>query len=292
MKLHKIFLDVLCENGIGGYYYIMYLQIGPFAIGFTGIYHFTEEKVIVSFKFERVKKITLKSIGLKNSGIRFDGRSISLSLNHHKYAVNGRWEIENKYMHRRRKPLYQNKNGQADWKVLAPKANVTLKVFDSGEISTVSGNGYCDLVKFTIAPWKIPFRKLYWGQFHSGEQWFILLQLTAHDGDIKEFLSSNGSNARLEMKDLNIAVEKNSLNQITRFNAQLLLGDTKTHISIKTEKEYESMELLDRGILHKLIPNELLKKISSSGRDSKYYVSCMFDQKEYKGIMEEVIWHE
>jgi hypothetical protein len=58
-----------------------------------------------------------------------------------------------------RRLLYEDAEGAVDWECLLPSA--------SAETGGVTGLGYVERLRLTIAPWRLPIRRLRWGRFLS-----------------------------------------------------------------------------------------------------------------------------
>jgi hypothetical protein len=58
--------------------------------------------------------------------------------------------------------LFESENGLLDWNCAAPRAAATMQV---GDGPALNGWGYAEHLRLTIAPWRLPIRRLRWGRF-------------------------------------------------------------------------------------------------------------------------------
>jgi hypothetical protein len=60
------------------------------------------------------------------------------------------------------KALFESESGFLEWTCVAPRAVASLEV---GENSVLKGWGYVEHLRLTVAPWRLPIRRLRWGRF-------------------------------------------------------------------------------------------------------------------------------
>lgn len=56
--------------------------------------------------------------------------------------------------------------GSVRWSCAAPRAEATIRIGDT----TISGLGYAETIRMTIAPWDLPIETLHWGRAFSRER--------------------------------------------------------------------------------------------------------------------------
>ena len=61
-----------------------------------------------------------------------------------------------------RRTLFTSELGELDWNCVAPRARVSLQI---GSGPRWEGWGYAEHLRLTVAPWKLPIRRLRWGRF-------------------------------------------------------------------------------------------------------------------------------
>lgn len=61
-----------------------------------------------------------------------------------------------------RKTLYASGSSLLDWNCIAPRAKVSLQI---GNAPPLQGWGYAEHLRLTVAPWKLPIKRLRWGRF-------------------------------------------------------------------------------------------------------------------------------
>ena len=58
--------------------------------------------------------------------------------------------------------LFQSESGSLEWNCIAPRASAVIRV---GSEPTLRGWGYVEHLRLSLAPWKLPIRRLRWGRF-------------------------------------------------------------------------------------------------------------------------------
>ncbi len=58
--------------------------------------------------------------------------------------------------------LFQSGSGTLQWDCIAPRAAALVKI-DSGD--SLQGWGYAEYLRLSVAPWRLPIRRLRWGRF-------------------------------------------------------------------------------------------------------------------------------
>jgi hypothetical protein len=84
-----------------------------------------------------------------------------LSLAVPRLGLEGRWEPTQPAADA---VLHEEGGGKVHWSCLAPAARAALTL--KGR-SSLSGPGYAELMRLSLAPWKLPIRELRWGRFVS-----------------------------------------------------------------------------------------------------------------------------
>jgi hypothetical protein len=85
-------------------------------------------------------------------------------------GFSGEWKSEAKPIS---DEILKSKEGEISWKCLQPKATAEIK---SKELS-FKGVGYTERIEITLPVWKLPFKVLYWGRFHSKKHYVVWFKI-------------------------------------------------------------------------------------------------------------------
>jgi hypothetical protein len=88
-------------------------------------------------------------------------REGSIEWNSQAWKAEGRWLQPARQTTGMHETLFDSPAGSLEWHCLAPRAFAELRV---GE-SKMSGWGYVETLKLSVAPWNLPIRRLRWGRF-------------------------------------------------------------------------------------------------------------------------------
>lgn len=83
-----------------------------------------------------------------------------------KQGVAGEWSGDSAPCKR---VVYETEAGSVKWNCLQPRSRVQLRM--NGR--ELSGLGYAECVRLTVAPWKLPLNELRWGRFVSPRNWMV-----------------------------------------------------------------------------------------------------------------------
>jgi hypothetical protein len=67
-----------------------------------------------------------------------------------------------------RRRLFEGADGIVDWSCEMPRAKA--------RIGSVRGDGYAELLRMTVPPWKLPIDELRWGRFIGGGKWAVWIE--------------------------------------------------------------------------------------------------------------------
>lgn len=67
-----------------------------------------------------------------------------------------------------RESVLKTADGNIDWECLMP--------ISEARVGRLRGSGYVERLTMSIAPWKLPFRSLEWGRFHSASDWLVWIE--------------------------------------------------------------------------------------------------------------------
>lgn len=286
VKLEKWYLDFTSENEVG-FYYIMALTFGRFRVGFSGINHFDPTQSVQNFKFSRIKQRSVHCIHLSKASLYSAINEAHLKINHGKTKLEGTWQFRVPPQKRWNKPLYEDSKGWVDWKVWTPLADVELVFRNREKTTKLRGTGYIDFVRMTLPFWKVPFQNLYWGRMHSPFSWSIFLSLQTKERKISLYLDPE-----TKTQDVSVSLERNQLGDAQRMTWSI--GSPVNHLKFegKIIRILENQEILSKGRCLKILPRGIRRLLSSSGRDEKYEMASRFRGQSFRGIMEEVKYHE
>ncbi len=286
VKLEKWYMDFTSKNEVG-FYYVMVMTFGRFRIGFSGINHFDSLRSFQNFKFSRIKRKSLHCIRLSKAHLYSTINEAHLSIDHGKAALTGTWKFRALPQKRWKKPLYEDSNGWVDWKVWTPLADVEL-VFRNGEKTTkLRGTGYIDFVRMTLPFWKIPFQNLYWGRMHSPRSWSVFLSLQTKEEKISLYLDPETT-----AREVSVSLERNQLGEAHQMTWSIGSPNCQFRFKSQIIRILENQEILSKGRSLKILPRGIRRMLSSSGRDEKYETASRFRDQSFRGIMEEVRYHE
>jgi hypothetical protein len=286
VKLEKWYLDFTSENEVG-FYYIMVLTSGRVRIGFSGINHFDPTQSFQNFRFSRIKRRSLHCIHLSKANLHSTLNEAHLKIDHGKTALSGTWKFRVPPQKRWNKPLYEDSKGWVDWKVWTPLADVELVFHDGEKTTKLKGTGYIDFVRMTLPFWKVPFQNLYWGRMHSPISWSVFLSLQTRERNISLYLDPETT-----VQDVSVSIERNPLGEALRMIWNIGSPDNQLNFESKIIRVLENQEILSKGRCLKILPGGIRRMLSSSGRDEKYETTSRFRGQSFRGVMEEVKYHE
>ncbi len=285
VKLEKWYLDFTSED-VTGFYYIMRLTIGRFKFGFSGINHFDSTQSVQNFKFSRIKRLSLHDLHLSKAKLSSSIRAACLHINHGKTELQGDWRFLSPPLKRLRKPLFQNEQGWADWKVWTPLAEVKLHFRNGKKTTELIGTGYIDFVRMTIPFWKLPFQSLYWGRMHSPASWSVFLSLQTEGEKISLYLDP-----QIGAQEASVSLKRNDMGEAQSMVWAIDSPDKPPDFEGHVTRVLESQGVLEKGRTLRILPKGIRRMMSSSGQDEKYPMISRFRDLTYHGIMEEVKYH-
>jgi hypothetical protein len=286
VKLEKWYLDFTSRNETG-FYYIMIITIGRYKIGFSGINHFDSSQQVQDFKISRLKQQSFHNLRLSKATLSSSIKAAHLKIDHGKIALEGNWIFRTPPIKRWKKPLYANSNGWVDWKVWTPYADVELLFRKGKNTTTLRGTGYIDFVRLTLPFWKLPFQTLYWGRMHSPDSWSVFLSLQTNGENISLYIDP-----QTRAQDVSVSLERNELGEAQRMIWRIGSSDNQLSFESTVNQILEKQEILAKGRPLRILPKGIRRKLSSSGRDEKYRMVSQFRDLPFRGIMEEVRYHD
>jgi len=148
-RLLKYYLDLVTEDGTAVIGYAARLRVGGIQVGYSSV-------LLSAPGASRVERTAFDRSPLPDrSGdvITWDCPGI---------RVTGKWSGQTPPIHR---VLLQGRGGAIQWTCHMPRATATVRV---GE-AALTGLGYVERLRLTIAPWRLPFRTLRWGRHTSAD---------------------------------------------------------------------------------------------------------------------------
>jgi hypothetical protein len=148
-RLLKYYLDLVTEDGTALIGYAARLRLGGIQVGYSSV-------LLSAPGASPLERSTLDRSplpGRSGDAITWDSPGIRLT---------GRWLGQTAPIHR---ALLQGQGGAIQWTCHMPRATGTVRV---GE-TALTGIGYVDSLRLTIAPWRLPFRTLRWGRHASAD---------------------------------------------------------------------------------------------------------------------------
>ncbi|MGB3861481.1 MAG: hypothetical protein WA915_05320 [Candidatus Aminicenantaceae bacterium] len=286
VKLEKWYLDFTSRNETG-FYYIMIITIGRYKIGFSGINHFDSSQQVQNFKISRLKQQSFHNLKLSKAALSSSIKAAHLKIDHGKIALEGNWTFRTPPIKRWRTPLYEDPNGWVDWKVWTPYADVELLFRKGKNTTTLRGTGYIDFVRLTLPFWKLPFHTLYWGRMHSQDSWSVFLSLQTNGENITLYLDP-----QTRAQDVSVSLERNELGEAQKMIWRIDSSGSPLSFEGTVTQILEKQEILAKGRSLRILPKGIRRKLSSSGRDEKYRMVSRFGNQPFRGIMEEVRYHD
>lgn len=285
IKLEKWYIDFTSEKALG-FYYIMCVSLGPIRIGLSGINHFGHGEQIKSLKFSRLHKRSIHALKLKNADYSSTLKAAHLKINHGSSRIQGTWLFLAPPQKRPYKPLYRCRDGWCDWKVWTPKAEVNMKVEQSGIVENLKGTGYIDYVRFDLPAWRTPLRRLYWGRMHSPDSWSVFMCLNCADKSLSLYMDPQGIE-----RGVSVHLNRGHLKTLPRFIWNIGNDDRSFLFEGKIVRTLEKDEILAKNRHLKILPPAIRQKLNSFGIDEKFEIKTDFRGNTYHGIMEEVSWN-
>jgi hypothetical protein len=284
IQLNKWYFDFTQDSEVG-YYYIMSLHVGRWNIGASGIYHFSAQQEIKSFRLSTTCTESMHQLRTSHASMHMRPDQSVLNIRHKDALLSGKWSALTPPLKRVYKPLLKDETGWCDWKVWSPISAVDLSLAAAGQKKELHGKGYIDFVRFAFPFWKMPLRSLYWSRLHSDDSWMVLFRAENRDGILSLYYDPHTIR-----QDVHLVLEKDPSNRIKSFCWSL--GNDPGIIKLVPIRCLEDQEILNRGSIFEYFPGKLLQRISSFGTDKKYVVRARIKDTDYTGIMEEVLWHE
>lgn len=149
-SLEKWYLDCTTEDGDCAIGYHAQLSLGKRAISYSALLSSISKRIRNSTTYRQCPAPVLAS----DSRITWHAPTLDF---------NGTWDAlcpsYSKIL------LDTHDGGIVEWECLMPLAKTTVRLRDN----TFVGNGYCERLRLTLPPWKLPIRELRWGRFTSQE---------------------------------------------------------------------------------------------------------------------------
>jgi hypothetical protein len=84
--------------------------------------------------------------------------------------------------------LFESDSGSLQWNCIAPRATASVQM-DSGD--SLNGWGYAEYLKLSVAPWRLPIRRLRWGRFVNANDAIVWIDWSGPHA--KQVVYLNGS---------------------------------------------------------------------------------------------------
>ena len=107
-----------------------------------------------------------------------------------KWQARGTW---NKLGTAHYEVLFKSDSGSLEWNCLAPRASSTMQI---GSGDPFPGWGYAEHLRLSVAPWRLPIRRLRWGRFVNATDALVWIDWTGTYN--KRIVYLNGSLASAE----------------------------------------------------------------------------------------------
>lgn len=155
--LQKWFLDCITDDGNAMIFYAAKLKWKRWEVPYSSWLSYNAKTGLTQKSSYRSVKLP----EIKDDVISWNGKT---------FKVSGTWKALASSIHDR---LYNSEEGNLDWKCYQPMSKVHLKVNDK----EITGIGYAEELRLTIAPWKIPMNELRWGRYLSQENQLVWIEL-------------------------------------------------------------------------------------------------------------------
>jgi hypothetical protein len=90
IQLNKWYFD-FTQGGEVGYYYIMSLHLGRWNIGASGIYHFSEQQEIKSFRLSTTCTESMHQLRTSHASMHMRPDQSVLNIRHKDALLSGKW---------------------------------------------------------------------------------------------------------------------------------------------------------------------------------------------------------
>ena len=289
-QLNKWYLDFSSAEEVG-FYYIMSLHAGPFNIGYSAIHHYTRGDTVRTSKISRLTRETKHRLTTSVGELIISPGTALLELNHKKVSLRGEWLFQGRPTKMIKRPLIEQENGWCDWTVWTPFARSEVNLTRGRHNHRISGTGYIDFVRFTFPFWRVPLKKLYWGRLHSENRWVILFLLIAPDTRMGLY-----ADGEVTSDELDVEVIRDAGGHVSALNWHVSVTENgvKKTLLVRAEvvRHLEGQDLLNPKRVSGMMPRWLRRWAGSFGVEEKVAVMTVIGGRPYRGIMEEVRWHE
>ncbi len=146
-RLLKFYLDLVTEDGTALIGYAARLRVGRIELGYSSL-------LLSPPGGAPLERATLEKGPLP------DLRGDQMQWSSPALALAGEWRSRSPPL---RQALLQGRHGAIHWSCHMPRAAATVMV--GGQ--RLTGTGYVESLRLTIAPWRLPFRVLRWGRYAS-----------------------------------------------------------------------------------------------------------------------------
>jgi hypothetical protein len=108
--------------------------------------------------------------------------------------------------------LFSSPAGSLEWNCVAPRAAARLTI---GAEPAIEGWGYVEHLRLTVAPWRLPIRRLRWGRFVNASDSLVWIDWTGPFNKTAVYL--NGSEAgALQIGDSEVALDGGAVLSLDR----------------------------------------------------------------------------
>jgi len=140
------------------------------------------------------------------------------------WNASGRWT---KLGSSQRNLLFSSEAGSLEWTCIAPRATARLTI---GAESAIEGWGYVEHLRLTVAPWRLPIRRLRWGRFVNAADSLVWIDWNGPYNKTAVYLNGSEASAH-QIGDGEVALESGAVLSLDRGTVlrEGALGATALH---------------------------------------------------------------
>lgn len=134
--------------------------------------------------------------------------------------------------------LFDSDAGSLDWNCVAPRAAASMQI---GTALKIDGWGYVEHLRLTLAPWKLPIRRLRWGRFVNATDALVWIDWSGPYNKKAVYLNGTEVSAR-KIGDSEVVIEESdAVLTLDRKNVlrEGALGSTALKVIPNVEKLFQ-----------------------------------------------------